>query len=247
MDHSRTPAPDLEEPSLRSNPTGEIQSRNFSFPPRLSWLILAGIALVYVGTCFTPVIFDDNEGLYAGAVREMHARGDWLVPMSNGFPRVQKPPLVYWTMLLSTSCLGENEFALRLPNALATVGWIAATCLIARRLGGERFGIAAALVLASMLGVWVFTHLVQPEPFLACFISLAIWCLVEARVSGSPPEAASRWYFRFWVFLALGTMCKGLHGALWPLATAGLAAVAMPTGVSACFCSSSRPGTPTWR
>jgi 4-amino-4-deoxy-L-arabinose transferase-like glycosyltransferase len=158
---------------------------------RFSWLVLAVIALLYIGVSFAPVIFDDNEGLYAGAVREMHARHDWLVPMSNGFPRVQKPPLVYWTMLLSTSVLGENEFALRLPNALATVGWIVATYLLMRRIGGERFGMAAAAALASMLGVWVFTHLIQPEPFLACFVSLSLWCLWKRGSRNDPPRAGT--------------------------------------------------------
>ncbi len=148
---------------------------------RFSWLVLGLVTLLYVGVSFAPVIFDDNEGLYAGAVREMHQSGDWLLPTSNGFPRVQKPPLVYWTMLISTSLFGGGEFAMRLPNALATAGWIVATYLIMRRLGGERFGLASAVVLASMLGVWVFNHLVQPEPFLACFISLSFWCLVELR------------------------------------------------------------------
>jgi 4-amino-4-deoxy-L-arabinose transferase-like glycosyltransferase len=192
----------------------------------VSWLVLALITLLYVGVSFAPVIFDDNEGLYAGAVREMHARHDWLVPMSNGFPRVQKPPLVYWTMLVSTSVLGENEFALRLPNALATAGWIVATYLIMRRIGGERFGLASAAALASMLGVWIFTHLVQPEPFLACFISLALLCLVEARFE-SPPRL--RWYVLFWLFLALGAMSKGLHGALWPLGVVALLAAFFPS------------------
>ncbi len=205
----------------------------------MSWLVLGLISLLYVGTCFTPVIFDDNEGLYAGAVREMRQSGDWLMPTSNGFPRVQKPPLVYWTMLVSTALFGENEFALRLPNALATAGWIVATYLITRRLGGERFGLASALVLASMLGVWVFNHLVQPEPFLACFISLSIWCLVEARLTAKPQQASGRgvaaecfpgdgWYVLFWIFLAFGTMSKGLHGALWPLGTVALAALFVP-------------------
>ena len=206
----------------------------------MSWLILGLVAVLYVGTCFAPVIFDDNEGLYAGAVREMRHSGDWLMPTSNGFPRVQKPPLVYWTMLVSTALLGDSEFALRLPNALATVGWIVATYLIMRRLGGERFGLASALVLASMLGVWVFNHLIQPEPFMACFISLGIWCLVEARSSAKPQETVARrgilaarfsgdgWYLLFWIFLALGAMSKGLHGALWPLATAVLTALLVP-------------------
>ena len=200
--------------------------------------MLGFIALVYIAACCAPVIFDDNEGLYAGAVREMHASGNWLLPTVNGFPRVQKPPLVYWTMLVSTSVLGENEFALRLPNALAAIGWIFATYLIARRLGGERFGLGSAMILASMLGVWIFNHLVQPEPFLACFISLATWCLVEARVTARPELSVSRmaadrfpgdrWYLLFWVFLALGAMSKGLHGALWPLGVVVLAAIFVP-------------------
>jgi 4-amino-4-deoxy-L-arabinose transferase-like glycosyltransferase len=192
------------------------------FPSRrFAWVVLACIFLLYLGVSFAPVIFDDNEGLYADTVREMHARGDWLVPVSNGFPRVQKPPLVYWTMLLSTSLLGQNEFALRLPNTLATWGWIVATYLIMRRIGGERFGLGAAMALASMLGVWIFTHLIQPEPFLACSISLAFWCLVEARFD---ERRSKGWYFLFWLFLALGTMSKGLHGALWPLGVAVLLA-----------------------
>jgi 4-amino-4-deoxy-L-arabinose transferase-like glycosyltransferase len=78
-----------------------------------------------------------------------------------------------------------------------------------------------------MPGVWIFTHLVQPEPFLACFISLAFWCLAEARAEA--PETAGRWYFRFSIFLALGTMSKGLHGALWPLGTVLLAAIFYPS------------------
>jgi 4-amino-4-deoxy-L-arabinose transferase-like glycosyltransferase len=109
-----------------------------------------------------------------------------------------------------------------------------------RRLGGERFGLASALVLASMLGVWVFNHLVQPEPFLACFISLAIWCLVEARLFAQPQDAMDRrpavagrfpgdhWYLLFWIFLALGALSKGLHGALWPLGTVALTALFVP-------------------
>jgi len=212
----------------------------FTTSTHFSWLVLGLITLLYAGSCFAPVIFDDNEGLYAGAVREMHQSGDWLLPTANGFPRVQKPPLVYWTMLVSTSLFGDNEFALRLPNALATAGWIAATYLIMRRLGGERFGLVSALVLASMMGVWVFNHLVQPEPFLACFISLGVWCLVEARLFARPHDASARrnavagrfpgdhWYLLFWVFLALGALSKGLHGALWPLGTVILTALFVP-------------------
>jgi 4-amino-4-deoxy-L-arabinose transferase-like glycosyltransferase len=220
----------IEQPVVAaSRGLNAIQAAPSHSTTRLSRLVLGLVTLLYVGTCFAPVIFDDNEGLYAGAVREMHQSGNWLVPTSNGFPRVQKPPLVYWTMLISTSLLGENEFALRLPNALFSAGWIVATYLIMRRLGGDRFGLASAVVLASMLGVWVFNHLIQPEPFLSCFISLAFWCLVEARFSAKPNLPADFWYLLFWVFLVLGSLSKGLHGALWPLGTVLLTALFVPS------------------
>jgi 4-amino-4-deoxy-L-arabinose transferase-like glycosyltransferase len=234
-------SPSLLDGDVSAKPgAGEASRGGPARSPRdiRAWLVFAFIAALYIGACCAPVIFDDNEGLYAGAVREMHASGNWLVPTVDGFPRVQKPPLVYWTMLVSTSVLGENEFALRLPNALATIGWIFAIYLIARRISGERTALGAAMVLASMLGVWIFNHLVQPEPFLACFVSLAIWCLVEARVTARPLHTlpnlwterfpGDRWYLRFWIFLALGAMSKGLHGALWPLGTALLAAIFVP-------------------
>jgi hypothetical protein len=220
--------PELEPASRVRTGASYPQTTNSPASPsrRGSWIVLALIALLYIAVSFAPVIFDDNEGLYAASVREMHEAHNWLVPLNNGFPRVQKPPLVYWTMLVTTSVLGENEFALRLPNALATVGWFIATYLIMRRIGGERFGLASSAALASMLGVWIFTHLIQPEPFLACFVSLALWCLVEARVETRP---SARWYGLCWMFLGLGTMSKGLHGALWPLGVVALLAGFFPT------------------
>ncbi len=40
-----------------------------TYTSRLSWLVLGLITLLYVAVSFTPTIFDDNEGLYTGAVR----------------------------------------------------------------------------------------------------------------------------------------------------------------------------------
>src|SRR5436190_702090 len=99
-------------------------------------MLLVVAAGVYVGTSAWPVILDETDGQYAGAAREMLQRGDWLVPTNDGVPRLQKPPLVYWLTRLSLQTFGVNEFAARLPNALATLAWIFATYLIGKRLGG---------------------------------------------------------------------------------------------------------------
>ena len=83
--------------------------------------------LLYFFTCGVPRLFDQIDGQYAGAAREMMERGDWLTPTQNGVPRLQKPPLVYWCEVLSMRVFGVNEFGARFPVALATVGWFLAT------------------------------------------------------------------------------------------------------------------------
>ena len=201
----------------------------------LSWLPLVLAACLYVGASTGPALFDQNEAQYAGAVREMmdrpgdylpsvHGtleRGHWYIPTNDGIPRLQKPPFVYWALLASIRVFGVNEFGARLPNALASLLWFWGTCLIGRRLGGAALGRAAATILATMAGTFIFCHLIAPEPFLAAALTWTFWCFLRAC---EEPARAGRWLFGAWVGMTLGTGCKGLHGALYPLAVAAILA-----------------------
>ena len=211
--------------------------RQFLFPEQSTrWLGLFAcllLALLYLGTSSGPAIFDLTEGQYAGAVREMldqgYAqdtagqlwRGHWLVPTNDGIPRLQKPPLVYWLEAVSMQVFGVNEFGARLPNALACLLWAFAVYLLGRRLGGPRLGIYAALILGTMAGAFIFGHMIMPEPFLAAFLTLTFWCFASACHA---PQRAERWMTLAWFLMALGSFCKGLHGAGYPLAVAALLA-----------------------
>jgi 4-amino-4-deoxy-L-arabinose transferase-like glycosyltransferase len=181
---------------------------------------------VYLGASFAPVIFDETEGQYAGAAREMLASGNWWVPTNDGLPRLQKPPLLYWLLCVSLATFGRTEFAARLPNALATLGWIAAVYLIGKRVGGQKRGVAAAGIFGSMIGLFIFAHLIMPEPLLGMWISLTFWCLVSAWPQ---PASARRWFLGAWIFMGLGVITKGLHGALYPLITASVCALLYPS------------------
>ncbi len=194
-----------------------------------SWCIaLAVILLVYLFSCGVPRLFDQIDGQYAGAAREMMARGDWLTPTQNGVPRLQKPPLVYWCETLSMSVFGVNEFGARFPVTLATMGWFLATGLLARRVVGTwAAGLAGALILAMFTGTFFFTHLVMPEPFLSCFLVFSFWALLKAVEAEKLPERhgeVNRWLMTVWAFIALSTLSKGIHGLLIPVSATSIAA-----------------------
>ena len=218
--------------TLPPNPAGHAPAPVARVRTSLGFLPWLFVALLYLGASVGPAVFDQNEAQYAGAVREMMnrpadylaatrgqlERGHWYVPTNDGIPRLQKPPLVYWFLLASMRMFGVNEFAARLPNALFTLLWFGATFLLGRRRLGPRYGAAAATILATMAGTFIFTHLIAPEPFLAAFLTLTFWCFLSAH---QEPPNAGRWLFWAWVCMGLGAASKGLHGAIYPLAVAG--------------------------
>jgi len=200
-----------------------------------SWVLAFGlVALIYVATCGVPRLFDQIDGQYAGAAREMIARGDWLTPTQDGVPRLQKPPLVYWCEIASFSVLGTNEFAARFPVAVATIGWFIATGLIAYRVtGSRRAGLAASLLLSISAGSFLFTHLVMPEPFLACIIAFTFWCLIRGFQARSISKT-DQWFLAAWFLIGLGALTKGVHALVFPVAVTAVSAFLKPATRSTC-------------
>src|SRR6516164_10699300 len=72
-------------------------------------------------------LWDIDEGLNAEAAREMLESGDWVVPTFNFKPRTAKPAMLYWLQAYSYRHFGVNEFAARLPSALATAAAVLLT------------------------------------------------------------------------------------------------------------------------
>ncbi|MDD2708446.1 MAG: glycosyltransferase family 39 protein [Verrucomicrobiae bacterium] len=175
--------------------------------------------VLYIGSSFVPVIFDETEGQYAGAAREMLARNDWLIPTNDGIPRLQKPPVMYWIMMASCKIFGVNVFAARLPNALASLLWIYATYLVGKRVGGRSTGYYAAIIQSTFFGFFIFSHLIMPEPFLGALLTLTFWCFLSALTH---PARCRRWFDLAWLCMSLACVVKGLHGLLYPVLVAAL-------------------------
>ncbi len=157
---------------------------------------------------------EPDEGRYAEIAREMIQTGDWLVPHLWYLPHLDKPPMTYWLVAISMKLFGQNEWAVRLPVALAGISGVIATFLLGCSLGGRRVGIWSALILQSSLLYFVMARFLTTDIFLTQFIAWAMyffwrsWLIQKSEIGSRKPE-----FFLFhlagWIFVALGFLTKG--------------------------------------
>jgi 4-amino-4-deoxy-L-arabinose transferase-like glycosyltransferase len=179
-------------------------------------------------------LFDVDEGAFSEATREMLERGDYVSTWLNGQPRFDKPILIYWLQAASVRLLGLNEFALRLPSALAASAWILAIWLFVRRLSdhdsehdsehdsdrGSAY--AAAFLAASTAGLTVIGRGAIADALLNLFLALSMFDIYRYAVELRPRRRAFLCR-RAFLWIGLGLLTKGPVALLVPAAASLLA------------------------
>ncbi|MBW4577669.1 MAG: glycosyltransferase family 39 protein [Aphanothece sp. CMT-3BRIN-NPC111] len=94
--------------------------------PRIAWtlsilwlLLISWLAFLW--NLGSTGLVDETEPLFAEASRQMTVTGDWITPYFNGKTRFDKPALIYWCQAIAYKLIGVNEWAVRLPSALAAI------------------------------------------------------------------------------------------------------------------------------
>jgi 4-amino-4-deoxy-L-arabinose transferase-like glycosyltransferase len=187
-------------------------------PPirRVLFAILIALAgLLHVATIGSGDLYSQTEGQYAGAAREMVETHHWFLPTNNGAPRLQKPPLLYWLIIISFKLFGVNAAAARLPVALAVVASTALIFLIGEKLTDYWHGFIAGLIYLSLCGTFLLARIVMPEPVVSAFIAGTIFCAI-----GGYERRRNRriWFAGFWICSAFACLTKGLLGIAYPAA-----------------------------
>ncbi len=170
-------------------------------------------ACLHVATIGWGDLYNETDGQYAGAAREMLESQEWLTPTNDGIPRPQKPPLLYWAIAVSLKTFGLTTAAARLPLALATVAAVALTFLIGDRLGGPWRGFLAGLIHLGCCGTFIFNRILMPEPLFSALIAGAMYCALRGYERRQGRRA---WFIGFWICAAIACMTKSLHGLLYP-------------------------------
>jgi 4-amino-4-deoxy-L-arabinose transferase-like glycosyltransferase len=128
-------------------------------------LTLAGLwLLLYASfTLFSPPLLDDADSVHAEVAREMVARHDWITLYANGIRYLEKAPLMYWSMAASFTLFGPQDWAARLPLAIATLALFLDVYATGRRLCSlpDTAGFYAALILLTSFGIFIYTRIIH--------------------------------------------------------------------------------------
>lgn len=180
------------------------------------WRIVLAAAVVvgFFYNLHAIPLFDLDEGAFSEATREMLLRGDFISPYLNGAPRFDKPVFIHWLQMAATGLFGFNEFALRLPSAVAATLWVLAVYGFLRRLRDERSALFAAVAMATSLEIPVIAKAATADAVLNLFITTA---MLAAYLFYH--EGRRRWLFTCFGLMGLGFLTKGPVAVLIPLIT----------------------------
>ena len=94
--------------------------------PKLTWGVsIVGLfllsAIAFLSHLGDISLIDKTEPMFVEAARQMHLTGDWITPYWNGETRFDKPPLIYWLIVIAFQTVGVNEWGARLPSAIAAI------------------------------------------------------------------------------------------------------------------------------
>jgi 4-amino-4-deoxy-L-arabinose transferase-like glycosyltransferase len=171
---------------------------------RTDVLLLAGFCafLFFYGSGQFGLIGAD-EPRYAQVAREMLERRDWITPVLNGSPWLEKPPLYYWQAMLAYSLFGVNGMAARIPSGVDASLLVIAGYFFFRRF---RRGVEvdAALITASCAGIIGFARAASMDMALAATFAIGLLAWWAWREGGKQIYLAL-----FYFCMALGTLAKG--------------------------------------
>lgn len=182
-------------------------------------VILLGIAFLSLFPLLGAApLFDEDEGFYAEASREMLESGNYLTAYINGSPQYDKPILIYWLQAFSFRVFGLNEFAARFPSALATFLWMLSIFNFTRRHAGLQIGFLSALFFISAVQVTITGKAAIVDSALNLFMTQCLFHLYEYT------QNRDRRIYTAAIYAGLGFLAKG------PVA------VVIPLGVTFIYC-----------
>lgn len=176
-------------------------------------------------TMFSVSFYDFDEAHRAENAKRMKEYGSFFVPLTGSpqdrvehlkvplrenpdlhlYYHLERPPLVYDLMILSTSLFGSYEWAYRLPSFLLGIATVAVFLFFARKEEGKNvFAIATGLlVLFTSFDLWLSSEYAQMDTGITLFLFLSLLTLITFCSTGK-----TFLIFLSGIFFGLGLLSK---------------------------------------
>lgn len=189
---------------------------SFSHPVAILWHTLTDSPIrilffaLILALCFqgTRCLFDEDETRYAECAREMLITGQFLVPQRDFRPHITKPPLTYWAIAASMKVFGINQWAARLPNAVAFAITTFLITLIGTKLWNEYTGRLAGIIYMSSLVPFAASNIITTDTLLVMWEVCAIWAFVNCYRATTRNQARI-WSYLMGLFWGIAFLTKG--------------------------------------
>ncbi len=146
-----------------------------------------------------------DEGRNASAILNMLKSHNFLVPYYNCQPRFEKPPMLYWVVVLFSGLLGFNELIARMVSGLSALGTAIMTYLIAKRYMDEETAKKSFLILLTLPHLWIESRALTPEMLNTFFMMVSLYLFLSERI------------LLGWLFLSMAFLTKGPVGVFLTL------------------------------
>ncbi len=191
----------------------------------LLFVLVTGFYLYGIG--FLPLIGPD-EPRYAQVAREMFRRGDFVTPTLAGHTWFEKPPLLYWMMIVAYRFFGVGEFAVRIGPALSGLLTSFAVWMLSRKFEKAHpeklrgFSFWSTTVVATSLGMIVFTRGATFDIIVTMAITFALVFYLLHELERTSQRSGRLLLVGFYAFIGLSLLAKGLVGIVIPVGVVAL-------------------------
>ena len=181
----------------------------------LFYIALLGLILFFWGLGDSGLM-DETPAKFAAAARSMSVTGNWLTPISNGIPRFDKPPLIYWLMGLMYSIPELSSWdplgslSARFPSALSSLLLMIVLGDTLMRwpqkntFAPRKTAVVTALSFALSPFVMIWSRVAVSDALLCS--TLGISMLFQWRCYVKPFH--NSWVYA-WIILGFGVLAKG--------------------------------------
>jgi 4-amino-4-deoxy-L-arabinose transferase-like glycosyltransferase len=184
---------------------------------RYDWILILVAVVVFFGCIISPpALMDDVDAVHGQMARNMITSNDWVIPHLDGVPYIEKAPLPYWLIAICYLMFGVHDWVARIPIALAAVLLCFATAKYGAWAFNRRAGFYAGLVLATCVGLFLFTRILIPDVMLTLTICLCFMAFQRVMNEDGQEQHTHRWSTVLGASLGIGVLLKGLLALVVP-------------------------------